>query len=985
MAGESANQALRQIRTLYALGPVGGLSDGELIERFLGHDGADREDAFAALVRRHGPMVLKVCRRMLTGSADADDAFQAVFLILARKAGAIRRTEALKSWLYGVAVRTAKEARRRSARRRAREGGAMDDSRAVAAPDEGRDDLLALLDEEIDRLPSHYRDPLLLCELEGISRQEAARQLGLPEGTLSSRLARGRALLRDRLARRGVTLGAGLAAALFAESAVAALPEPLADSTVQLALTFAAGGTAAGSVPTAVASLAEGVIRMISVAKLKSTLVATVALVAAVGLTAGLARAVGPQRGAQAAQDKPSRPASAVNHAAADKPSSPRQVEVRGVVLDEAGRPVAGAEVRAEAFTVIEARGVSGADGSFAFPIRSPHLDGTVLLARSAEGDHLGVFRYGLNLTEAAARTPARIVLKPGRPVIVRVADSDKAPVSGAAVEVVSNYVAGNFSIFDHAATGPDGSARLVAPGEEKVQCILALKPGRGFDYAEFLATDERGLLRGGVPAAELPGSVALTFDSVWKTARIKAVGRDGKPVAGVGFRPSLLRKEGRRSEVNLSSRILTATTGPDGVAIFDWLPRTNDLLQFWPIGEGYVHRRINVKDGQIEPVTAKLTRTEAIRGRVARPDGSPAPGIKVRAVGSGRGMARGQDWSRTAADGSYELEVNPSEAYAVFVEDKDWAAPSRLDVIVREGKPGDGIDFKLTRGTILRGTVTVESDNQPVSYLRILLDEVGDPAPEEFREEGNRFAVAREASRQVGTTTDAAGRYSIRIGPGTYTLISPPQMRTETITVKDEPELVRDFRMRPRPEVGALLTGRVVVAGAADRGVAGAKLKIAVANLYTTTLTVTADDEGRFRAERHPDRLVICAKSPDGTLGAIVEVDAQDREVVVTVAPTATATGRLLDEDGKPAANQKLEWGRRVFLDGERRVSALCFAPRVVTDSEGRFTLPSLVVGQEYEIALLRDGTYHAAGAVKPEKPGPIDLGTLRAGTHRP
>ena len=132
---------------------VGGLTDRQLVERFLESEGNDREDAFAALVQRHGPMVLSVCRRMLSGSADVEDAFQAVFLVLARKAGAVKRLERLKPWLYGVAVRTAKEARRRSARRQKWEGGAMDESKAVSTPDEGRDDLLDLLDEEIDRLP----------------------------------------------------------------------------------------------------------------------------------------------------------------------------------------------------------------------------------------------------------------------------------------------------------------------------------------------------------------------------------------------------------------------------------------------------------------------------------------------------------------------------------------------------------------------------------------------------------------------------------------------------------------------------------------------------------------------------------------------------------------------------------------------------------------------------------------------------------------
>jgi RNA polymerase sigma factor (sigma-70 family) len=241
MSRESMSEALRQIRTLHALGAVGGMTDAQLVERFLHSTGSDREDAFTALVQRHGPMILRVCRRMLPGSADTDDAFQAVFLVLARKAGSVRRVERLKPWLFGAAVRTAKEARRRVARRRAREGGTMDESKAMSKPDRETSELVSLLDEEINRLPARYREAVLLCELEGVSRQDAARQLGLPEGTLSSRLARGRTLLRSRLTRRGVVLGTGAISMLIPEPATAALPEPLVESTVRLALEFAAG------------------------------------------------------------------------------------------------------------------------------------------------------------------------------------------------------------------------------------------------------------------------------------------------------------------------------------------------------------------------------------------------------------------------------------------------------------------------------------------------------------------------------------------------------------------------------------------------------------------------------------------------------------------------------------------------------------------------------------------------------------------------
>ncbi len=189
----SARSALRLIQTLYSVGTLGALTDHELLELFLTRDGDVAEDAFAVLVDRHGPMVLSVCRRMLRGSHDAEDAFQAAFLILARRAASIGRREKLAGWLHGVAVRTASESRRRAARERIRKRRLMAVSSTKMAPPDGPDDVLPLLDEELRRLPDRFRAALVACELEGQSRREAAVQLGLSEGTLSSHLARAEA------------------------------------------------------------------------------------------------------------------------------------------------------------------------------------------------------------------------------------------------------------------------------------------------------------------------------------------------------------------------------------------------------------------------------------------------------------------------------------------------------------------------------------------------------------------------------------------------------------------------------------------------------------------------------------------------------------------------------------------------------------------------------------------------------------------------
>jgi RNA polymerase sigma factor (sigma-70 family) len=228
-------------------------------------------------------MVLGVCRRVLANAHDAEDAFQATFLVLVRKATTIRPAAMVGNWLYGVAHRTALEARRAAARRRVKEAQL---ALRTATPDDTLTDLRPVLDEELARLPGKYRAALVLCDLEGKTRKEAARQLGLPEGTVASRLGRARHILARRLTRRGVTLAAGvLAAALAEESASAALSFALVAATVKAATAYAAGTAAAATVVSAtVAALTEGVVRAMLLNKLRiGTLLLAVVGVAGAG------------------------------------------------------------------------------------------------------------------------------------------------------------------------------------------------------------------------------------------------------------------------------------------------------------------------------------------------------------------------------------------------------------------------------------------------------------------------------------------------------------------------------------------------------------------------------------------------------------------------------------------------------------------------------------------------------------------------------
>jgi RNA polymerase sigma factor (sigma-70 family) len=248
------------------------VSDAEVLARFVER----RDDAeFAELVRRHGPMVRAACRRALGSSPDADDIFQVVFVILARKAATLRQAALLGPWLHTVAVRAAHRARQAARRRQGRERqvSTMPEPALLPPPDPG--DWLPLLDAEIQRLPERLRVPLVLCELEGKYRSEAARLLGVKEGTLSSRLARAREVLRKRLERTGSVV-AGLTAAFpYCHEAV---PAQLLTTATQAALS--------GAMSASVAVLTQGVLKVMLLTKLKTALMVVLTLAAFTGLLA---------------------------------------------------------------------------------------------------------------------------------------------------------------------------------------------------------------------------------------------------------------------------------------------------------------------------------------------------------------------------------------------------------------------------------------------------------------------------------------------------------------------------------------------------------------------------------------------------------------------------------------------------------------------------------------------------------------------------
>lgn len=281
MSTGQLNGVIRRIHQLAGLRELAACSDGQLMERFVKDQD---EHAFELLLERHGPMVLGVCRRVLHQTQDAEDAFQATFLVFMRKASSVRSRETVGNWLYGVAFRTSIKAKAAAAKRTFKEKQGNPMKRHAPAQADVWHDIQPVLDEELERLPDKYRSLIVLCDLEGKSRKEVAEKLKLADGTLSSRLATARKLLAQRLTKRGITLSVGALAAMFAQNlASAAVPKALSASTIQAVHVMAAGGATAGVISSNVAALSEGVLKAMFLTKLKSAL----AMILVIGMFAG--------------------------------------------------------------------------------------------------------------------------------------------------------------------------------------------------------------------------------------------------------------------------------------------------------------------------------------------------------------------------------------------------------------------------------------------------------------------------------------------------------------------------------------------------------------------------------------------------------------------------------------------------------------------------------------------------------------------------
>jgi RNA polymerase sigma factor (sigma-70 family) len=921
MTSVQAGMVLQQLRRLAGARRPDPGPDGHLLERFTAHRD---EAAFAGLVRRHGPMVLGVCRSVLRHEQDAEDAFQATFLVLARKAASIRQQGSVAGWLYEVAYRVAIKAQAGSARRRARERRAS----AMATSDPTLDmtlrDLQRVLHEEMRELPDRYRVPLVLCYLQGLSQEEAAKQLRWSKGTLRGRLDRGREHLRRRLTRRGVTLSAALGAAGLALKSPA--KAALVDAVVRAAVLPAADGAAAVSAEAA--ALADGVAQALTAGKVKAGTV----LVLAAGLLAAVAGALahqvfaGPKEGSPAQATQPQAEAPHPAPAAANEKGE--RVDVSGRVLDPDGKPFAGARVWLAGRGLarrdpVQAEAHSAADGTFRLSVARR-------AARGVEDDPMW-FTYVMVTAEAygAAVTQSQD-LKPSGDETLRLVRDD-VPIRGRIVDLQGKPIAGVGVRVSSLAIPGDGD---LTPWLEALQANPKAGPSLDGRFLEELNL------------ADLPGPFPPVVTDAEGRFEIKGVGRE---------RVVELTLQGPTIALSRVS-VRTRPGKPIVAALFERNPEGGSRTHY---GATFDH------------VAAP---TRPIIGTVRdRDTGKPLAGVTVESDAFAGIDVSGDSSVRTVTDkdGRYRLVGMPKGKGNMI---KAAPAPDQPYLQAgREVEDGPGlesvtVDFRLKRGVLVKGRVLDKLTGEPViaRVLYVVFEDnphrkgMPDFVTEMYLDTppDGSFQLVAFPGRGLLTARGWNDHYRMSVGADQIKgkdeqgffmtapfLLEPNTMNRyiELNPAEGTESMTCDVPLDP----GRMPRGTVVgpdgkpLAGATAFGLTayGQSRNWTRAPLPTADFTVYGLDDGQGRE--------VLFSYEEKRLAGVLKVRGDDRgPLTVKLEACGAVTGRLVTAEGKPRAGVLLQvpgW--------------LLSSNTLQTDKDGRFRVEGLVPGVAYTLDVMQNG----------------------------
>jgi RNA polymerase sigma factor (sigma-70 family) len=869
MAIGTMGAALRDLAELFGGGSAVGLSDSQLLARYAAsRDGS----AFAALVARHGPMVLSTCRAILRHEHDIEDAFQATFLVLAKRASSVRDGDALGGWLHRVANRVAIEANSAANQRRRRESGAL--AMAMTIPSRSsvglEPEVCAMVHAEIDRLPDRHRLPVVLCDLEGLTYEQAAGRLRWTVPALRCQLSKARRRLRDRLIRRGLTGGA-LGATIAASHATAAVPAVWAESVVAAA-TGGASSLAAGA-------LAHAVIRSLPAVKLKIVMAA--ALVIAGITTAGVvviaaARpdAPKPSMNAPAATQKPPAAANA-------KAAAPTGIlEVRGRVVGPDGRAVPGATVRAFRDDRPAPEDTSGPDGRFFLQVEppSPRMASILINSHTASPRFVASAPgFGPVLAEAPHKLGAsdeltiRLV-EDGPPIEGRIIDLQGRPVAGARVQVGRLWFAEGIDLTTHIEKNRAGTVRDIWNGLKK-----------------------------------LPTTIATTTDADGRF-HLTGMGRD------------------RVAELLVSGPTIATTVlyamsrdGPDAHCIDRW-PEPRPVV--------FHARRFESRVPPIKPIVGVVRDKDTgrpipgmiLRATVYNKDSGvnlPAPGVVAV----------------TDAQGRYRLAgLTRGSSYRVFVEPGGGLPYLAATLLASESSPGLGpviFDIALKRGVLVRGRVTDKATGRPVSGFVHAYTFRDNPHIGEFPgyvesspvhvylQNDGRYEIVTVPGRGIIACRSDMLRYRTGIGASAISGYDRERARFET-----QPNsffvanyhVLAEVNLDPKSESGTVDLqvdpGHTValtavdpeakpIGGTAVAGIADLSPAIEYPQ-QSSTMEIHALDSSQ------PRRVTITHVGRK-LIGSVYLKGDEKGPLTVRLQPWGTIVGRIVDDEGKPRGNVSL------------------------------------------------------------------------------
>jgi RNA polymerase sigma factor (sigma-70 family) len=930
MANAQINLVLRHLRGFRETQVLTQVPDALLLERFaIWHE----EAAFGALLRRHGPMVLSVSRRVLRSPQDAEDVFQGTFLLLVRKAASIRKRESVGSWLHGVAHRLALKAREKGFRRRVHEKRAADMRDTQPNSNVAWHEIQAALDGALQALPERYRTALVLCYLEGKSHAEVAQKLDCPLPTIRARILRGRKLLRDRLTSHGFTLStAGIASLLLASAAPAAAPVVLVKATFKAALAIATGQAAAAVCSAQVAGLVEEGLRTMCSGKVKVAL-AIMLVTGIVSAACGLAYSSAADDEAKGTKAKPAEQESRVKQ---DAVKDQETISCSGRVLDPEGNPVRGANLMFLEYISEtlphKVWATSGTDGQFKFTVdrirmanRQWGMPGDEFYVMAA-AQGFGFAVAPLSKPAQAADLTLRLV-KDDEPIRGRVLTLEGKPIAGVRV-----------SIND---LEPYNQAPLYAPKKGDLTAWLAALKTQNKDAWELERTYFTELY-------------CRAPDLVFSPVKTDGDGRF--EMRGIGRERLVhLRLEGPTIATQLVS---VMTRQKEKVCV--------PLSVHNPSGESitYYGAAFEVLTQPTKPVVGIVRDKET---------GKPLAGVTITPsrISNPYGISNyNQELIRTTTDkdGRYRLVGLPKgEDNQLLATTNDLPyIPAGQKVENTTGLEAVTVDFALRRGIWVKGRVTEKTTGKPLSggvgYYCF-----NDNPQSVFarsctgcrtQDDGSFRVVALPGPGLIAVQVAHNNRYRSGVGADQ---VKGPRVNTGIECFDTSPFPLQICNMNtiveiaPKPGEDSITCDLVVVPGAPGRTLTGTLLGPDDKPLTDVLADGARVDGDSFTVEglKPKGRRLIHFRHEDKKLAGFFIVKADDKGPLrVRLEPWGTLTGQVITTEGDSLAG--VGSVKCIVRDGS---VVHHFDLTSQLDKKGRFRIEGLAPGVTYELDVSKQG----------------------------